>query len=116
MLASAGLVATWSYVLVILVITLLAIDGAVSTAAAVDRWVGTAVLNGITLNFTVLVNRGDGASSEWRYRGTLLASGPLAVFVSGSQVNGILYTRAGVRCVGRLLDRAISADHRRKAV
>jgi hypothetical protein len=96
MLASAGRVAMWSCgLIIILAITLLAIDGAVSTAAAVDRWVGTAVLNGIALNFTVLVNPGDGASWEWRYRGTLLAGGPLAAFVSGPQVNGTLYTTGG---------------------
>lgn len=85
---------------ILFAIFLLAIDGEVSRAAAVDRWVGTAQISadGITVPvaFTVLVNPGVGASWEWRYRNALLGSGPLAATVSGSRVNGQLFLTGGL--------------------
>lgn len=82
-----------------LVILVLAIDGVVSRTEALDRWVGTATISaaGITtsLDFTVLVDPGRGASWEWRFGSTRLASGPLAATVSGSTVNGTLFIAGG---------------------
>ena len=74
---------------------LLAVDGGISPAAAVDRWVGSVVLNGTPVDFIVLVNPGVSASWEWRFRGVQLASGFLDASVSGSTVKGTLFTTGG---------------------
>jgi hypothetical protein len=74
---------------------LLAVDGELSPAVALDRWVGSAVVLGLPINFTVLVNPGISASWEWRYSGVVLGSGPLAATVSGSRVNGTIFTTGG---------------------
>lgn len=81
---------------ILLAIFLLAVDGGVSPAAAVDRWAGTAVIEGTPVAFTVLVNPGVSASWEWRYQGVQLASGSLSATVSGSTVNGTAFTTGGV--------------------
>jgi hypothetical protein len=82
------------------VIPALAIGGAVSPTEALDRWVGTATISagGIAtpLDFTVLVDPGRGASWAWRSGSTEVASGPLAAYVSGSTVNGTLFTTGGL--------------------
>lgn len=80
---------------ILLAIFLLGVDGEVSPAAALDRWVGTAILGGIPVGFTVLVNPGIGASWDWRYQGVQLASGSLAATVSGSSVKGTAFTTGG---------------------
>jgi hypothetical protein len=83
----------------ILIAVLLSLDGQISRAAALDRWVGTAVFSeqGATfaVDFTVLVDPGRGASWEWRFQGVQLGSGPLAASVSGSTVNGTLFITGG---------------------
>jgi hypothetical protein len=72
------------------------VDGEVSPAAAIDRWVGNAVgPQGITLAFTVLVDPGRSASWEWRFGNLQVASGPLAATVSGSTVKGTLFLTGG---------------------
>jgi hypothetical protein len=81
----------------IFVIAVQSYDGANSSAAALDRWVGT-VSNGVRfLNFEVLVDPGNGASFQWRGQGNVLvASGPLSASVSGSRVDGTLFTTGGL--------------------
>jgi hypothetical protein len=81
---------------IILAIGLLALDAALSPASAADRWVGTVQGDGVTLGFTVVVNPGDGASFQWTFGRTVIASGPLAATVSGSRVNGTLFTTGGI--------------------
>ena len=80
---------------IVMVALLITVDGGISPAAAVDRWVGTAVIEGFPIAFTVLVNPGDGASWEWRYQGIQLGTGPLSATISGSRVNGTLVTTGG---------------------
>jgi hypothetical protein len=79
----------------VVVSVLLAVDGGISLAPALDRWAGTAVLGGIPVGFIVLVNPGIGASWEWRFGGVQLGSGFLAASVSRSTVNGTLFTTGG---------------------
>jgi hypothetical protein len=67
-----------------------------SPAVALDRYVGTSDLGGVTTDLTVLVEPGVGASWTARFRNVVLASGPLAAFVSGSTVEGILFITGGV--------------------
>jgi hypothetical protein len=79
---------------------MLLVDGQVSRSEAVDKWVGTltGTVNGVTatFDFIVFVNPGVSASFEWRFRNTLLASGPLAATVSGSRVSGIMFFTGGL--------------------
>lgn len=82
-------------IVIVLMVLLLAVDGGLSPAAALDRWVGTALIQGIPVGFTILVNPGIGASWEWRFQGIQVASGPLAATVTGSRVNGTLITTGG---------------------
>jgi hypothetical protein len=86
----------WVFVIVIVAVALLAVDGGMSTAAAVDRWQGTIVIGGNPIAFTVLINPGVSATWEWRFRGVQLASGFLTASVSGSTVTGTLFTTGGV--------------------
>jgi hypothetical protein len=81
--------------IIILALVTLAVDGEMSPAAALDRWTGTAVVQGFVVNFTVLVNPGVGASWEWRFNNVVLGNGPLAAFVSGSRVTGTIFTTGG---------------------
>jgi hypothetical protein len=81
---------------IIFALSLLAVDGAISPAAAVDRWVGTFFLNGPAITFTVLVNPGGGATWEWRRGSIQFATGPLQAGVLGSQVRGTLIVTGGV--------------------
>jgi hypothetical protein len=89
-----------SGLVILFAIFLLAVDGGVSPADALDRWVGTAEISseGVTfpVTFTVLVNPGVGASWEWRYLNRVLGSGPLAATVSGSRVTGQLFLTGGL--------------------
>ena len=89
-------VSLWAIVFV-LVCAFFAVDGELSRAAALDRWVGQVVLlaSGFVLDFIVLVDPGKGASFEWRSQGVVIFSGPLAAQVSGSRVTGTLYPFGG---------------------
>ena len=81
-------------------LVMLAVDGEVSRTEALDRWVGTLTIsaNGVTavLDFIVVIDPGTSASFEWRFRGVLLASGPLSATVSGSYVSGTMYFTGGL--------------------
>jgi hypothetical protein len=81
----------------VFVALLLVLDGQVSRAAALDRWVGSAAFSDSVppADFIVLVNPGVSASWEFRFRGVVIGSGPLAATVSGSRVVGTLYTTGG---------------------
>jgi hypothetical protein len=82
---------------ILIVVALLAVDGVLSLAAALDRWVGTVNFPEGFLAFVVLVDPGKGASFEWRGRNNILvASGSLIGAVSGSRVDGTLFTTGGV--------------------
>jgi hypothetical protein len=83
----------------VFIVLFLALDGELSRAAALDRWVGSAIPDqtGLPpLDFIVLVNPGVSATWQWRLQGTVIASGPLGATVSGSRVNGTLYTTGGL--------------------
>jgi hypothetical protein len=84
----------WVFIVVIVTL-LLAVDGGTSPAVALDRWVGTVVINGVPINFTVLINPGVSAAWEWRFGGVQLASGFLSATVSGSSVSGTLFMTGG---------------------
>lgn len=84
----------WAFIIVIAVL-IMAVEGGISSAAAVDRWVGSIVLEGIPFTFIVLVNPGVSASWEWRFSGVQIASGFLSASVSGSTVKGTLFTTGG---------------------
>src|SRR5262245_29719459 len=90
----------------ILVVVLFSVDGEISQAAAIDRWVGTANLSAlgfsVPVGFTVLVNPGKGASWEWRFQGTPILTGPLSASVSGSRVTGTLFSTGGAAFEARI--------------
>ena len=76
---------------------LFALDGRLAPAEAFDRWVGNVTLlnAGVILDFIVLVDPGKSASFEWRSRGVVIFSEPLAADVAGSKVSGTLYPAGG---------------------
>ena len=87
---------TWlGWLVVASAVLILAVDGEVSRAEAVDQWVGTITISGRAIDFLVFVNPGVSASFEWRLRNVLIASGPLAATVSGSKLRGTLYFTGG---------------------
>ena len=90
-------ISLWALVFV-LVFVLLAVDGGVSRAAALDRWVGTIAFatSGLTVDFIVLVDPGTSASFEWRYRNVKIFTGALAANVFGSTVTGTLFPTGGL--------------------
>jgi hypothetical protein len=88
---------TWlGWLVVASAVLMLAVDGEVSRAEAVDQWVGTITISGQPLDFLVFVNPGVSASFEWKFRNVVVASGPLAATVSGSKVQGTLYFTGGL--------------------
>lgn len=89
-------VSLWAIAFV-LVCVLFAVDGELSRAAALDRWVGQVALlaSGVVLGFIVIVDPGKNASFEWRSRNAVVFSGPLSAQVSGSRVTGTLYPFGG---------------------
>jgi hypothetical protein len=82
------------------VVSLLAIDGEVFRAEALDRWSGIAVASAggrtAAFQFNVFVEPGVGASWEWRFAGVQILSGPLSAAVSGSAVQGAAFVTGGV--------------------